>query len=157
MNDYKEKILLENTETIKAVVRKLVKGFGIDKEKYEDCLQEAYISVYKNANKYNPEKKFVNFAYPIIKISLINMYRKDKERKLEKVYLNDTISDDGDADRTELADMLISNADTENEVLKKISETMVHDYISKLKGECSAKTTVKGFEALELKIAGYSG
>jgi len=157
VNDYREKLLLENMETIKDIVGKLTYKIRIGKDNFEDYLQEAYLEIYKKADKYNPDMQFVNFAYPVIKNRLIDLHRNDKERNLKKVYLNDTVSDDDESTGCELVDMMISSNDTENEVLKKMTEDMVWEYISKVKGKGRAKITVKGFEALELKIAGYSG
>ena len=54
-------------------------------------------------------------------------------------------------------DFLASENDTENEVLTRITNDMVKKYIQNAKDKCTAKTTVRGFEALELKLEGYSG
>jgi len=132
VNDYREKLLLENMETIKDIVGKLTYKFRIGKDNFEDYLQEAYLEIYKKADKYNPDMQFVNFAYPVIKNRLIDLHRNDKERNLKKVYLNDTVSEDDESLGCELVDMMISSNDTENEVLKKMTEDMVWEYIEQL-------------------------
>ena len=52
---------------------------------------------------------------------------------------------------------MASETDVENEVLSKITNDLIRGYIQSAKKNCSAQTTVKGFEALELKLDGYSG
>ena len=113
MTDYKEKILFENMDTIKFIVRRVSNTLGIARNDFEDYLQEAYLVIYEKADKYDEEKDFYNFAYSVIKNRFIDLYRRDSERKIEKVSLNETIQANDASENIELSDILKSDIDTE--------------------------------------------
>lgn len=157
MNETKEKILIENMNLIKMIVWTLIKEYNIPKNEYEDYLQEAYLAVFAKLDMYNPEKKFSSFARIVIKNRFIDIYRKKKISMNSVVSLEDCVLSDVDGNTTEMIKVLKALNNTENLALQKVTEEMLRKCICDIKRSCSAKTTVKGFEALELKMDGYTG
>lgn len=89
--------------------------------------------------------------------AFIDKYRRDKVRNPETVSI-DFVPDKGEAENIVcLADYLVTDINAENEILSKITHDMIKKYIKAAKKKCTAHTTIKGFEAFELRIEGYSG
>lgn len=153
---YKEEFLIAHMQTLKALVKSVMKKLGIPQEEYEDCLQEAYILIWKKADKFNPDKEFGPFARRVITNGLIDLYKRNRELKKELLSLDYDVQDE-EGNGVELVDLLKGENETENQALQNITVELLHKYIEKSKESCTVVSTVKGFEALELKIAGYSG
>lgn len=157
MVDYKEKLVMDNMATIQSLVRVIMRKLGISKSEYEDYLQEAYLMILNKASKYDPHKKFSNFAYSVIKNGFVDIYRKNPEHNIELSSLDCIVLEDNEGNGQDLIDILSSSNQTENEALQNVTVDLVKKYITQAKCNCGAPTTVKGFEALELKMAGYTG
>lgn len=157
MMRYKEEFLIEHMQTLKSLVKSVMKKLGISQEEYEDCLQEAYILIWKKADKFNPEKEFGPFARRVVMNGLIDLYKRNRELKKELLSLEEDISQDEEGNSVGLIDLLKGEDETENQALQNITVALLQEYIKKFKDKCTAASTVKGFEALELKIAGYTG
>ena len=92
-----------------------------------------------------------------VRNAFVDLYRKNKNNSLETLSLSQIVSDDDADEGAELMEFLNSGDNTENEAISKITNKQLIDMIHKAKRTCTAATTVKGFEALELKISGYTG
>lgn len=155
--EYEKRLIEENMHTVEIVVKLMMAKYNIPKNEYEDYCQIGYLILCNKVRKYDGSVKFSTFANTVLTNAFIDKYRRDKIRIRETISLDD-ICDNGEGDDGAcLADFLAADVDTENEVLSKLTNDMVKDYIRNAKNKCSAGTTVKGFEALELKLAGYSG
>lgn len=154
--DDKNKLVIENMDTIKSLVWIMMKKFGIPKNEYEDYLQEAYLIILRKADKYNPEKKFSNFANTVIKNRFIDLYKMNRQPSAGFVSLEQSITEDEDGSDLTIMDFLKSDIDIENDTLQNITVDLMKEYIAQAKSDCTAKTVVKGFEALELRIKGYN-
>lgn len=157
MNEYREKLITENMRLIKKIVFSLIKEFGISGNDLEDYLQEAYLAVFAKLDLYDAEKSFGAFARTIIKNRFIDIYRKRKIAINSVVYIEDYVLSDDEGNCSELEKFLKAPNSTENAALQNVTVDMLKKCISDVKRSCSAKTTVKGFEALELKMDGYTG
>ena len=83
------------------------------------------------------------------------IYRKKKISNVNTISV-DAAVDNGDGTTAGLLDFLEADKNTENEVIDRVISEQVSEHIKKIKKETAAATTVKGFEALELKIQGYN-
>ena len=146
---YKEEFLIAHMQTLKALVKSVMKKLGIPQEEYEDCLQEAYILIWKKADKFNPDKEFGPFARRVITNGLIDLYKRNRELKKELLSLDYDVQDE-EGNGVELVDLLKGENETENQALQNITVELLHKYIEKSKESCTVVSTVKGFEALEL-------
>ena len=156
MMNCREEFLIEHMQSIRQLVKSAMKKLGIPQAEYEDCLQEAYILIWKQADKFDPDKEFGPFARRVITNGLIDVYKRNRELKKELLSLDHDIRDE-EGNGLELIDLLKGGNETENQALQNLTVELLHKYIKNSKESCTAASTVKGFEALELKIAGYSG
>ena len=156
MMKYRDEFLVEHMQSIQLFVKGAMKKLGLPQSEYEDCLQEAYIFIWKQADKFDPDKEFGPFARRVITNGLIDLYKRNRELKKDLLSLDYDVQDE-EGNGVELVDLLKGENETENQALQNITVELLHKYIEKSKESCTAASTVKGFEALELKIAGYSG
>ena len=156
MMNCREEFLIEHMQSIRQLVKSAMKKLGIPQAEYEDCLQEAYILIWKQADKFDPDKGFGRFARRVVRKGVIDVYRGNRELKKELLSLDHDIRDE-EGNGLELIDLLKGGNETENQALQNLTVELLHKYIKNSKESCTAASTVKGFEALELKIAGYSG
>ena len=157
MMNYREEFVTENTQTIKVLVKSVMKKLGIAQNEYDDCLQEAYILIFKAADKYNQQKEFGPFARRVITNGLIDIYKRNRELMKEVLSLDNAINQDEEENGTPFIELLTGENETENQALQNITVKQMQEYITKVKTNCTAATTLKGFQALEMKMAGYSG
>lgn len=157
MKSYREKLVIENMQTISLLVKSIMKKLGIPQGEYEDCLQEAYILIFNKADKFDPNREFGPFARRVIMNGFIDIYKRNRELMKELLSLESDISQDEEGNGIGITDLLTAGDETENQALQNITVELMKEYIEKSKGSCTAASTVKGFEALELKIAGYNG
>ena len=155
MMDNREKLIMDNMQTIKSITWFTMKKIGLPKSEYEDYLQEAYLLILKKADKYNPEKKFSTFAEIVLKNGFIDLRRRDSQENLDLISLDEPLAED--EEEITIMDFLKGSYDTENEALQNVTIEQIKHCISQAKKNCTAKTTLRGFDALELRIKGYSG
>lgn len=155
MSEKDKRLIEENMDRLEVTIKSLAKKFNVPVCDFDDYRQTAYLTLCGKAYKYDGSTKFITFANTVIINAMIDKYRREKNRNIEMVSLNDTCFEC--EDETNLLDFLASENDTENEVLTRVTNDMVRKYIRNAKDKCTAKTTVRGFEALELKLEGYSG
>lgn len=151
------KLIEDNMHTVEITVKRIMKKFGISKNEYEDYCQIGYLVLCSKVHRYDGSTKFSTFADKVLTNAFIDKYRFEKNRNKELLSLDDVCSEDSDGNGVSLAEFLVADANVENEVLSKITNDVIRKYIAFAKTKCSAKTTVRGFEALELKLEGYSG
>jgi len=157
MKDKDKKIIEDNMNTIEIKTRYLLKKYGIPQSEYEDYLQMACLAVCNKIHKYNGSVKFATFAGRIIENAFIDVYRADKRIKFDVVSLDEHYTEDSEGNAAGLRDFLRTDTNAENEVIANITNDIIRKCIFDAKSKCKAKTTRKGFEALELKFEGYSG
>lgn len=151
------KLIEDNLHTVEITVKRIMKKFGISKNEYEDYCQIGYLVLCSKVHRYDGSTKFSTFADKVLTNAFIDKYRFEKNRNKELLSLDDVCSEDSDGNGVSLAEFLVADTNVENEVLSKITNDAIRKYIASAKTKCSAKTTVRGFEALELKLEGYSG
>lgn len=150
-----KKLIEENLDKLEITIKALAKKFKVSACDFEDYRQTAYLTLCNKVHVYDGSTKFITFANTVITNAMIDNYRREKSRNVEMVSLNDSCFDNDE--EANLMDFLASDNNTENEVLSGITNDMIRDYIKNAKNKCTAQTTVRGFEALELKLEGYSG
>lgn len=155
MMDNREKLIMDNMQIIKNLTWITMKKIGAPKSEYDDYLQEAYLLILKKADKYNPEKNFSTFVGIVLKNGFIDLRRRDSQENLDIVSLDEPFAE-GEEEMT-IMDLLKGSYDTENEALQNVTIEQIKHCISQAKKNCTAKTTLRGFDALELRIKGYSG
>lgn len=155
MSEKDKRLIEENLDKLEVTIKSLAKKFNVSACDFDDYRQTAYLTLCDRAYKYDGRTKFITFANTVITNAMIDKYRREKSRNVEMISLNDARFEC--EDETNLLDFLASENDTENEVLAKVTNDMVKKYIRNAKDKCTATTTVRGFEALELKLEGYSG
>ena len=154
----KEKLLIEeNMKAIEIRTKQLVKKYGIPVHEYEEYLQVACLVICNKIHKYDETKSFSTFVDAVLENAFIDMHRADKSRKIDLISFDECCIDDGCGSEASLADFLATDNNTENEVLAGITNDIIKRCIKKAKEKCTSQTTVKGFDALELKFEGYSG
>lgn len=151
------KLIEDNMHTVEITVKRIMKKFGISKNEYEDYCQIGYLVLCSKVQRYDGSTRFSTFADKVLTNAFIDKYRFEKNRNKELLSLDDVCSEDSDGNGVSLAEFLVADTNVENEVLSKITNDAIKKYIASAKTKCSAKTTVRGFEALELKLEGYSG
>lgn len=154
LKEHERRLIEENMDNIKIVVRLMMDKYNIRKDEYDDYCQTGYLILCEKVSKYDESVKFSTFINAVLHNAFVDKYRMDKSRKIDALSLDEPICDDGD---TVLADILASPGNTENDVLSKLTADMLNRCINNAKDKCNAHTTIKGFEALELRIKGYSG
>ena len=157
MTDKEKMLIEENMKAIEIRTKLLVKKYGIPQEEYEEYLQIACLVVCNKIHKYDETKNFSTFVDAILENAFIDMHRADKSRKIDLISFDECCIDDGCGSEASLADFLATDNNTENEVLAGITNDIIKRCIKKAKEKCTSQTTVKGFDALELKFEGYSG
>lgn len=155
MNENDKRLIEENMDKLEITIKSIALKFNIGYAEFEDYRQMAYLTVCNKVHKYDGSTKFTTFADMVITHALIDKYRREKNKNLDTISLDD-VCFEGDED-AKLMDFLASESNTENKVLAKVTDELIKKYIRDEKHKCSAHTTVRGFEALELKLAGYSG
>lgn len=151
MRERENNLILENMDIIKKTVTYLTYSFGIPKSEYADYLQEAYIILLDKINKYDGRTKFSTFASTVIKNAFIDIYRTRIKNKPDIISLDKIYYEDNDGNPASFINFFESSYDTENLALSNL-----YDIIHRVKSKQKAKTTIKGFEAFELKIQGYT-
>ena len=157
MKENEKRLIEENIEKIDYIIKKFICSFNIPSNEMEEYKQIAYLALCSKTYKYDGSTKFTTFANMVIKNAFIDMYRKEKLRKIDFVSLEECFAEDEAGNGAGLIDFLSTENNTENEVLTKIRNELVFKHIKIAKENCTANTTVQGFSALELKIKGYSG
>ena len=157
MTDKEKMLIEENMKAIEIRTKLLVKKYGIPQDEYEEYLQIACLVICNKIHKYDETKSFSTFVDAILENSFIDMHRADKSRKIDLISFDECCIDDGCGSEASLADFLATDNNTENEVLAGITNDIIKRCIKKAKEKCTSQTTVKGFDALELKFEGYSG
>ncbi len=157
MTDKEKMLIEENMKAIEIRTKLLVKKYGIPQDEYEEYLQIACLVICNKIHKYDETKSFSTFVDAILENAFIDMHRADKSRKIDLISFDECCIDDGCGSEASLADFLATDNNTENEVLAGITNDIIKRCIKKAKEKCTSQTTVKGFDALELKFEGYSG
>ncbi|MBR0277868.1 MAG: sigma-70 family RNA polymerase sigma factor [Clostridia bacterium] len=153
MNEYEKNLVENNLSAVKSVVNGLIYSGRINQSEYDDYFQYGCLMLCEKAGKYDGRVKFSTFAETVLKNAFVDLYRKNKNSVSGDVSLSEELSDDGAL----LEEFLKSKLDTEKEVLSAVLEKDIKQMISEAKRKCKTPTTVKGFEALELKISGMTG
>lgn len=154
MHEYERKLIENNMCVVDCVVKEMMKKYCIPKEEYEDYRQTGFLILCSKVHKYDGSTKFKTFADKILKNAFIDMHRTN--HKIETKSLDAKLCDNDENDE-ELIDLIPAPNNTENEIIAKVTTDMIKEHFNRIKGKCTAKTTVRGFEALELKMQGYSG
>ena len=157
MTEKEKKLIEENMKAIEIRTKLLVKKYGIHADEYEEYFQMACLVICNKVDKYDDSKSFSTFVDAVLENAFIDMHRADKRSKVELISFDECCVDDGCGSEASLADFLATDNDTENEVLATITNDIIRSCIKSAKAKCTSNTTVRGFDALELKFEGYTG
>lgn len=157
MTDKEKRLIEENMKAIEIRTKQLVKKYGIPAHEYEEYLQVACLVICNKIHKYDEAKSFSTFVDAVLENAFIDMHRADKSNKIDIISFDDCCVEDGSGSEASLADFLATDNNTENEVLAGITNDIIKRCIKSAKAKCTSKTTVRGFDALELKFEGYTG
>ena len=157
MTDAERKLIEENMSVVQYFVKGLMKKYQIPYDKYDDYCQEGYEILCKKVNRYNQTTKFQTFAKTVLHHAFVDRYRKECAHYINVISLEQSVADDDEGQEASCAEFVGADIDIEREVLTEMTQKLIRDYISEAKEKYHADTTVKGFEALELKMQGYSG
>lgn len=154
MREQERKLIEKNMYVVDCVVNDMMRKYCIPKEEYEDYRQTGFLILCSKVHKYDGSTEFKTFADKVLKNAFIDMHRTNHDIKAES--LEAKLYDD-EGNEEEFINLLAAPNNTENEVIAKVTNDMLKEHINRVKESCAAKTTVRGFEALELKMQGYSG
>ena len=157
MTDYEKRLIEENMDAVSITTRKFLKRYNIPQTEFEDYRQNAYVILCSKVHKYDGSTKFSTFVDVVLRNAFIDMYRTDKSRRLDVVSLDEFLNEDKTFNDAQLCAIVEDERKVEEEVIEKVTNDIIKQCIRKAKRKCASETTVKGFEALELRIAGYSG
>lgn len=157
MTEYEKKLIEDNMNAVAITTRQFLKRYNIPQTEFEDYRQNGYLILCNKVHKYDGSTKFSTFIDVVLRNAFIDMYRTDKNRRLDMVSLDDYLSEEKSFNDAQLAEFLEDENSTENEAFAKLTNEIIKKCIKKSKVNCTSETTVRGFEALELRIEGYSG
>ena len=151
MNSFQEDIITDNMDVVKwsiyynIGVNEQIQGLG-----YEDLYQVGCLALCEAAETYDKSTKFRTYAKTVVRNRLIDHCRAIKRRQDKIYYLESQIPD---ADEKCYAKVMSS---TDESIDSQIYMTQVEDMLQKTKSKYSG-VTLKGIEAIEFKLKGYSG
>ncbi|MFI3326493.1 MAG: sigma-70 family RNA polymerase sigma factor [Clostridia bacterium] len=146
LTNEERKLVEENMKIAEYIVNKdIIKSNKVLDLSYEDLYQTAYLALCKAAKTYNGKFKFSTYASTVVKNALIDYCRKIPTASQS---LNETIFEDD----TPLIDTIISDAHTEEIVIESELLNVLNNSKKMYNG-----VVLKGIEAMELKLKGYSG
>ncbi len=154
MLEYERRLIEDNMYVVGYVVRKLMNKFNIPREEYEDYCQSGYLILCSKVHKYDGSVEFKTFADKVLRNGFIDLYR--TKHDIDSISLEASLYDDNEKE-SELMNFICTDCDMESEAVFNVTRDILKKYIRKLKRECRANTVVKGFEALELRMQGYTG
>ncbi len=157
MTEQEKKLIEDNMNAVAMTTWQFLKQHNIPRTEFEDYRQNGYLVLCNKVHKYDGSTKFSTFIDVVLRNAFIDMYRTDKTRRLDLISLDEYLSEEKTFNDSQLAAILEGENSTENEVLEKVTNEIMKKCIRRAKSKCTSKTTVRGFEALELRIEGYSG
>ena len=156
MNDYEKSLIEDNLSAIEIKAKYLYKKYAFPMEEFNEFFQTACLYVCNRVHKYDEKVKFSTFVNSILENAFIDRLRSMIGKRINTVSLDECFGD-CEGEGVSLAEFLKTDNCTENNALAAISEESLKKYILRVKNKCTSKTTVRGFDALELKMQGYSG
>ena len=157
MTEQEKKLIEDNMNAVTMTTWQFLKQYNIPRTEFEDYRQNGYLILCSKVHKYDGSTKFSTFIDVVLRNAFIDIYRTDKNRRLDVVSLNEYLGEEKTFNDAQLAAILEGDNTTENEVLEKVTNEIMKKCIKRAKSKCTSKTTVRGFEALELRIEGYTG
>ena len=157
MNDTERRLLEENLKAVEIRAKYLYKKYAFPKEEFEEFFQVACMFICDRIHKYNGTTKFSTFVDNVLENAFIDRVRKINRQRIDEISIDECCTDCADNNDTSLAEFLKSDNDTENEALLEYTKDYMKKCINRAKLNCTSKTTVRGFDALELKMEGYTG
>ena len=154
MNDNEKRLFRENIKAVEIRAKYLYRKYAMPNEDFEEFFQNACVFIGERIHKYDGRKGFSTFVDSVLENAFIDRLRVTTKRNLDCLSLDECSGDENEG--TPMMEFLHADCNTENEVLSAITEDMVKSIIEDVRKKCTSKTTVKGFDALELKIQGYT-
>jgi RNA polymerase sigma factor (sigma-70 family) len=114
--------------------------------------QTGCLALCESTRSYDGSVQFRTYAQVVVRNKLIDHCRRVKRIQDKTCYTSNSVPDSEDNDYNDI----ISLPDLENDPETKIDEVEINILLQKLKNKYSG-ITLKGIEAIELKIKGYSG
>lgn len=153
-----EKLFIEkNMKTIEIGTKKFMNKYNIQMNEYEEYFQRACLAVCNKMHKYDRNMAFSTFVGAVLENALIDIHRKESRNIVGAVSIEECyMVEDGELELS-LGNFLTATDDTENDALSRIVDLEVKKCIKYAKEKCTSNVVIRGFEALELKIAGYTG
>lgn len=155
MNGYEKNLIEENMKDIEIKAKCLYKKYAFSTEEFNEFFQTACLYVCERVHKYDGKVKFSTFVNGILENAFIDRLRSASSKQMNTISLDEHFGV-SDGDGVSLSEFLKTDNSTENNALRAVSEECLKKYILGVKKKCTSKTTVRGFDALELKLQGYS-
>ena len=151
MSGFNEKMITENMDAVKwCIIRHIHVNEQIQGLGYDDLYQAGCLALCEAARSYDSSTKFRTYAQVFVRNRLIDHCRKIKRRQDKTCYLE---NQNPDTDEGRYADLMAARDD---ETEPQVYAGEINSLLEKTKRKYSG-VTLKGIEAIELKIKGYSG
>jgi len=150
-NEARDNLIVDNLDVVKwciynnIQVNEQVQGLG-----YDDLYQVGCLALCEAPLSYDGSAKFRTYAQAVVRNRLIDHCRKIKRIQDKSCYLENPASD---TDENNYADIIAAPGD---DMASQVYIKEVDILLQKAKQRYSG-VTLKGIEAIELKIKGYSG
>ena len=153
MTDLEEKRITDHLDVVKWCIRKHIQvNNAVRGLEYDELYQVGCLALCEAAQSYDGSVQFRTYAQVVVHNRLIDHCRKIKRIQDNTCYLDNPVSDTDDADGADYASLIFTS--DESEVWLRDKE--INHLLQKIKQKYSG-VTLKGIEAIELKVKGYSG
>lgn len=150
MNDNQRNLVCNNLKIIEWIIyRHIHTNKNIPELEYEDLYQVGCVALCDAAVSYNASTEFKTYAQVVIYNRLIDHCRQSSRRQSKLCYLGDSVPD---SDNKSYEDILHKDEDSSDTQFAIDAILLLNKTKQNYKG-----VALKGIEAMELKIKGYSG
>ena len=148
MNEDEKRIINENIKAIEIRAKYLFRKYAEPNEEFDEFFQTACVFICDRIHKYDNSKGFSTFVDGVLEHAFIDRVRSYSRKRIDSVSLDECINDNEDSADNSILSFISGDNNTED---------IVKRCIDNARSKCTARTTVRGFDALELTIAGYTG
>ena len=156
MTECERKIIEDNLNVVAMATWRFMKRYNVPASEFEDYRQTGYLILCNKVHKYDGSTKFSTFIDIVLRNAFIDIYRTNKRGQIDETSLDEYLSEEKSFSESELDEILKDVNTTENQVIERVTGDIIAKCIKKAKKTCKSKTIVRGFEALELRIEGYT-
>ena len=150
LNDEQRALVEQNLHLIDIIIRKHISvNESVRGLEYDELYSTGCMALCVAAFTYDGSVKFVTYASRVIQNRLIDQCRKASREHKQTLSLDNTLAD-GDDD---FGDVIADDSNTVGDMIAKAdSDRIISDAKRRYKG-----AVLKGVEAIELRLKGYSG